>query len=203
LKKFVRRLTSEGDWARPKASGIARLACALALSLLGTGCGSRSPLETSETSPEKPPAKDGGESGARWFIPLRQNPGVDLQELSLGADANGNAYVAVNFDALIESPFDFGGSVSCAEGEFTRAVVAKFDPDGRRLWARCLTATLLDPSQSAGIKVGTLAVGAAGDVALTGRFQGAVSFESTPTVAKDQSEFLLVLDPAGATRFVT
>jgi PKD repeat protein len=107
---------------------------------------------------------------------------------AVAVDASGNVVVTGYYSGTV----DFGGSPLVSAGGWD-VFVAKYGTDGNHLWSRRYGSTSTD--QGTGI-----AIGAGGDVVVTGSFNGTVDFGggplSTPNAASDV--FVVAYTAAGA-----
>jgi hypothetical protein len=104
----------------------------------------------------------------------------------VATDAAGNSFVT----GLLFGSVDFGNGVLTSAGG-ADIVIAKFDPNGTCLWSECFG----DSSSQYGNAVAT---DPAGDLLLTGEFQGAVDFGGGAlTSAGNNDVFLAKFDPNG------
>jgi len=125
---------------------------------------------------------------------------------AVATDSSGNVYVAGAFSGLID--FDPGPGaaylVSATAADFaTDAFVAKYSPSGSLIWARSIGGA------SASVEARALAVDDAGNVYLTGQFNGTADFDpgagvselistgSTPTSFPTSDIFVAKLDSDG------
>ena len=109
-------------------------------------------------------ARVGPDGRASWAEPLAGTDSVF--GTALGLDGAGNMYVGGDFDGTLAVP---GGVAPLASSGGTDAFVAKLDPYGRGLWAVRAGGTGNDT-------VGALAIRAADDVAVAGRYVGPADF---------------------------
>ncbi len=109
----------------------------------------------------------------------------------IGVDANGNVYLTGNFKGSI----NFGGGGLNAGGSlFIDMFLAKFTSDGTHVWSQAFGGVPVDSVQN----VQGLAVGATGDVVITGFFQGGVNFGgAVVTSAGDYDVFVAKFNTGG------
>ena len=113
------------------------------------------------------------------------SPGTIEDGWGIAFDASGNVLVTGGAEGAI----DFGGGAAPPEGEQS-IFVAKLDPLGGFLWSKRVG----DPLEQIGFAVTT---DAAGDVLLTGRFEGTIDFGSGAMTAGLREAFVAAYDPSG------
>lgn len=116
----------------------------------------------------------GGYTFARAFATTESA----VKRTRVAADAAGNIYVAGN----VRGTIDFGGGPAAGGGDFD-VFVAKFDPAGRLLWHH-------EYGDAAVQELTDIAVDAAGNVALTGCFDGVMNFGGGPLTSLGGDEFV-------------
>lgn len=106
---------------------------------------------------------------------------------SIATDSDGNIVVTGTFLGTV----DFGGGALSSAG-INDAFVAKLDPTGAHLWSTSFG----DPSFQHGIDIAT---DSAGNVVVTGAFEGTVEFGGGPRSSVGGKDVCVVkLDPSGA-----
>jgi len=133
-------------------------------------------------------AKLSGTTGAPiWF---KAFPSPSSRASSVAVDGSGGILLTGQFAGTI----DFGGVMLAATGTARDGFVVKLDAAGDTVWARrfgSATGTVADYGHA-------VAPIGAGDVALTGRFDETLAFDSGPvTSAGDRDIFLTRLDASG------
>ena len=109
---------------------------------------------------------------------------------AVAVDAAGDVLVTGSYDSSV----DFGcGPVGGGGPDAPGAYVAALSPDGATLWAR----TFSDEAQGEGDEIGGMGVVAdtAGNVYVTGEFDGSIDYGSGPILSSLFSVFLVKLDP--------
>jgi hypothetical protein len=105
----------------------------------------------------------------------------------LGLDAAGNLYVSGSYSGT-----ETFGSTTLTSSGSEEIFVAKLDPSGQVLWAVSAGGPGIDDANG-------LAVDAAGNVTVTGSFEGTASFGATSLTARGTYDaFVARLDPGGA-----
>ncbi|MBF9221467.1 T9SS type A sorting domain-containing protein [Hymenobacter ruricola] len=102
---------------------------------------------------------------------VRQIGGSAYEDaIDVAVDAAGNAYVAGEFSGSV----DFGGVVLSTGSAFsTQGFVARYSPQGTALWVKACYSTGLAPNPATSVSVD-----AAGQVYLTGNYQGVMTVGS-------------------------
>lgn len=116
---------------------------------------------------------------------------------SLAMDNAGNTVLTGTFFGAV----DFGNGVLTTAGD-SDIFVAKFDPSGATLWSKHFG----DASGKYGSRGKSIAVDPAGDVIVTGTFEGTIDLGGGPLISSGERDYFIVkLDPSGnylwSTRF--
>ncbi len=113
---------------------------------------------------------------------------------AIGGDSGSNTVIAGTFQGML----DFGNGVSLAPTGGTDIFVAKFDPEGKAMWAKSYG----ESSQHQ--RPVQLDVRSAGNISIAGYFEGDLGFGSETISANSQGHDIYVarLDPTGATVWV-
>ena len=144
------------------------------------GCGVCKPL-TSKTSWTKPKGCDGAYLWSKSFGDKSSDYGYGI-----GADANGNVYVAGYFYGSSSSSYpgvNFGGATHKSNGSYDM-YIASFSPSGQYRWSKSFGSTSSD-------YVYDLAVDNAGNVYITGYFYNSVNFGGTTIYSKGSGDVFL------------
>ncbi len=126
-------------------------------------------------------ASGGGSKSDDWARAFGTDGAQHLH--ALASDASGALFVAGDYGGDL----DFGGGALATAG-FRSSYVAKLDKTGKVLWKHALIAD--DCVATA------LALGAGGEVYLTGSLRGALQFDGEE-IAQSDGVFLVALDPSG------